>query len=34
MGPKGGVEGGRIIAEGTLDDIIHNKESITAKYLK
>ena len=34
MGPKGGVEGGRIIAEGTLDDIMHNKESITAKYLK
>ncbi|MBO7719418.1 MAG: excinuclease ABC subunit UvrA, partial [Methanosphaera sp.] len=34
MGPKGGVEGGRIIAEGTLEDIINNNKSITAKYLK
>ena len=34
MGPKGGVHGGRIVAEGTLDEIIANKNSITAKYLK
>lgn len=34
MGPKGGVDGGRIVAEGTLDEIISNDNSITAKYLK
>lgn len=33
MGPYGGCEGGKIIAEGTLDDVINNKNSITAKYL-
>ncbi len=34
MGPSGGVNGGEIVAEGTLDDILKNKRSRTARYLK
>ena len=34
MGPQGGIEGGRIVAFGTKEDIISSKESLTAKYLK
>ncbi len=34
LGPGGGDQGGRIIAEGTPEDIIHSKKSYTAKYLK
>lgn len=34
MGPSGGVNGGEIVAEGTLDDIIKNSRSRTARYLK
>ncbi len=34
MGPSGGVNGGEIVAEGTLDDIIKNSRSRTAQYLK
>lgn len=36
LGPEGGDAGGRIIAEGTPEDIIKNylKNSVTAKFLK
>ena len=34
MGPGGGEYGGEIIAEGTPEDIIKNKKSITGVYLK
>lgn len=34
MGPGGGLDGGQIVACGTIDDIINNKNSITGKYLK
>ncbi|MDH4248488.1 MAG: hypothetical protein OEW39_11815, partial [Deltaproteobacteria bacterium] len=34
MGPEGGPEGGRIIAQGTPEDLLeHQMESQTAKYL-
>lgn len=33
VGPGAGVLGGKIIAEGTLDDIINNENSITGAYL-
>lgn len=33
IGPRAGVHGGRIVARGTMDDIINTKESITGKYL-
>ncbi len=34
MGPGAGAAGGRIIAQGTLDEIIANPESITGRYLR
>lgn len=34
IGPEGGEAGGNIVAEGTPEDIIKNKQSYTAKYLK
>ena len=36
MGPEGGDAGGKIIAEGTPEDIVKNymKQSVTAKFLK
>ena len=34
LGPEGGDKGGNIIAEGTPEEIIKNKESYTGKYLK
>ena len=34
MGPDGGKNGGRIICEGTPEEIISNKESATAPYLR
>jgi excinuclease ABC subunit A len=34
LGPGGGERGGKIIAEGTPEDIAKNKESITGKFLK
>ncbi|PKL14334.1 MAG: excinuclease ABC subunit UvrA, partial [Spirochaetae bacterium HGW-Spirochaetae-6] len=34
MGPEAGVNGGRIVAEGTLEDILASPESLTAQYLK
>ena len=33
MGPGAGVHGGEIIAQGTLKDILKNKQSLTAQYL-
>ncbi len=33
IGPYAGVNGGKIIAQGTLYDIINTKESITGQYL-
>ncbi len=33
LGPEGGELGGRILAVGTPEEIVKNKESITAKYL-
>jgi len=34
LGPEGGNKGGKIIAQGTPDDITKNKNSYTGKYLK
>ncbi len=33
IGPGAGIHGGEIIAQGTLDDILNNKQSITAQFL-
>lgn len=33
IGPKAGVNGGEIIAQGSVEDIIASKRSITGKYL-
>jgi excinuclease ABC subunit A len=34
IGPEGGKEGGRVVCFGSPEEIIQNKESFTAKYLK
>jgi len=34
LGPEGGDGGGRILFEGTPEDLVKNKESFTAKFLK
>lgn len=34
IGPKAGVNGGKIVAQGSIDDIMACKNSITGKYLK
>jgi excinuclease ABC subunit A len=34
LGPKGGEEGGHLVFEGTPENLVKNKESITAIYLK
>lgn len=34
IGPEAGKNGGEIIAEGTVEEIITNSDSITGKYLK
>ncbi|MEO8146647.1 MAG: excinuclease ABC subunit UvrA [Bacteroidia bacterium] len=34
IGPEGGVRGGKIICEGTPEEVAENKGSITARYLK
>ncbi len=34
IGPEGGKHGGKIIAEGTPEEIAKNKKSLTAKFLK
>ena len=33
IGPGAGVHGGEIVAQGTIDDIIANQDSITGQYL-
>ena len=33
IGPEAGLNGGEIVAEGTVKEIIENKESITGQYL-
>ena len=33
LGPEGGINGGKVIAVGTPDGIISNKNSVTGKYL-
>ncbi len=34
IGPEGGKEGGRVVCFGTPEEVVKNKESFTAKYLK
>jgi excinuclease ABC subunit A len=34
LGPEGGDEGGKIVAEGTPEEIANNKNSYTGQYLK
>ena len=34
IGPLAGVNGGRVVAEGTPSEVINNKDSLTGKYLK
>ncbi|NJB35511.1 excinuclease ABC subunit UvrA [Croceivirga sp. JEA036] len=34
LGPEGGENGGNLLAEGTPEEVIKNKKSFTAKYLK
>ena len=33
IGPGAGVNGGRVVGEGTVEDLINSKESMTGKYL-
>jgi len=33
LGPEGGSGGGRIVAEGTPEEVIKNDESITGQFL-
>lgn len=33
MGPKAGIEGGDIVAMGSYDEVLKNKNSLTGKYL-
>ena len=34
LGPEGGAEGGEVLAEGTVKDIIKCEKSYTGKFLK
>jgi len=34
IGPEGGVDGGKIVAKGTLEEVANNIKSHTGKYLK
>jgi excinuclease ABC subunit A len=34
LGPDGGIGGGHIIAIGTPEEVVNNKDSVTGKYLK
>ncbi|WP_223034313.1 excinuclease ABC subunit UvrA [Hanstruepera marina] len=34
LGPEGGKRGGNLVAEGTPEELVVNKQSITGKYLK
>ena len=33
IGPRAGVHGGQVVAEGSLDDILNNPDSLTGDYL-
>ena len=33
LGPEGGRGGGKIVAEGTVEDIRNNKNSITGQFI-
>ncbi len=33
IGPRAGIHGGEIVAQGSLDDILNNKNSLTGQYL-
>lgn len=33
LGPEGGENGGQLLATGTPEEIVKNKNSVTAKYL-
>jgi len=34
MGPGGGDEGGRVVCQGTPEEVARSKESVTGSYLK
>ena len=34
IGPGAGVRGGQVVAEGSLQDIMHSAQSVTGRYLK
>jgi len=34
IGPEGGKEGGKVVCKGTPEEIIKNKKSFTAQFLK
>jgi excinuclease ABC subunit A len=34
IGPAAGVHGGKVIAQGTYDELLRSKDSLTAKYLR
>jgi excinuclease ABC subunit A len=34
LGPEGGPGGGRIVAEGTPEDVARTEESLTGKFLR
>lgn len=34
IGPEGGARGGRVIAEGTPEEVADNKNSYTGEYIK
>ena len=34
VGPEGGQEGGKVVAEGTPEQLVKNKKSYTASFLK
>ena len=34
MGPEAGIRGGKVVSEGTPEEVAKNKHSITGKYLK
>jgi len=34
LGPEGGENGGKIVASGTPESIVRDKNSLTGKYLK
>ena len=34
LGPKGGKNGGKIIFQGSLEEITQNKKTVTGKFIK